>query len=416
MMRCVSTRKLAALTAGLLTLAVTSGCASLSSVKLPWKKAKSSSSDESAKEGEVTATPRQCGSTGATTRFERIEDAKYWARKAVSASHQLAHAQGVRLATENANVAVRSKTPSTRTGSGGHADGGARSGEAASDKKIVRSESKANPDEESQTTTISAKSPDYRTVSREQTTTEADRASGWPLGLPGATVTSNGAYTPVDPTVDVNVFDLTDAAQRQKVEQKFGVSPPSSESAVAIPGTFLDPDQFSEFDDLEELDNEERNKQVAIVRPGEKIEVYAGSEEIASLQLSKDLGLPGPLTDIRPVQVIEDGTTQLVAYWAETTEDSEKIRYKAGLLKVIGPFVGKIFEETVATKATPSAEMQRRGYFEFLSGQKNCFIRWTPADGDGDPKAADADVLKWNRWSGVYRLPKPPPTAPDNRS
>lgn len=438
----------------------TSGCATVSSMDVPWKTQTDGSS--AADDADSSTTNTQSSDDDA------VREATYWAKKAISASNQIAYARHLRSVTEHHPELFATKTNQEDTASSSDssetsdADGAGRREDAAPapDTRSVARTPDTETDETSDQTTSSASdapssqasgdTPDddapsatsteasatVRTIERNDSAESRAKPDVWPVALQKSYGASGTDHTPDDPSLDTTVHDLTDPEARKTISETFGLQDlPDQQGAVAIPGVFLKPAKFEEFKDNEfkgfnGISEEQRRNQVAIVVPGERIAVYAGNEEIASLAFEGTADLPSSLTAVRPIRVVDDGTIQLLAYWPETSESDEEdsadnkdkddapVEYKAGILKVIGPYVGTLFEETVATRpadADPS-ELKRTGYVDFLEGEDHNHLRWIPADEQGRPAINRADVLEWNRWEGLFRVPSQPPTAPDQTS
>ena len=413
-----TTIRLTCALSGLMLLLSSTGCGTGGgSFRFPWQKQKSKKQ------------PRCTSDRDDQQTDEQIREAKNWAMKAVAASQQLAQAHGIRAAVENKSKAYLAQSEQETTST----DPDAKSAASQPTDKTTEPDARTNDSAEASSQSTP---PEYRRVRRRAGKGNSADPSDWPLSLPEGKVEKSGRYAQIDPSRDSKVYRLVEKKARKKIREKYGFRPPKTTDAIAIPGKYLAAQKFEEFDDLEHLDQEARTRQIAVVEPGKRIEIFAGETQIASLDLPSASKIPDSLEAIRPVRVIKDDTTQLLVYWAEpagpdresseekkkkkrqTGNDAEyqQVEYKAALLKVIGPFVGKAFEETVAVKTSADAKIRRTGYFEILRGAKNRFIRWTPADEQGEPDTSSSKILKWNPWSGVFRVPKPPPTAPDQRS
>ena len=433
-MRCISVTLRSAM--GVLCLLVTtSGCATMSSIDVPWKKQTDASAG-----AESSETSDQTASSNAD---EDIRAATYWAQKAVSASGQIAYAQHLTEITEQNPelLAIDRSSTSDETASTGRSDerGGARKGEPTPSAPRTRTLERSDDDATAEATSAEKEAPEastsdtetiesaeVRTVRRQKARQRTPSNTGanddaWPVALQTSVAPTGRDHKPLDPTLETDVYDLTDADARETIADQFGIEPPDTKGAIAIPGTFLDPDEFEEYRDPEfkgfdDISEEQQQNQVAIVIPGERITVYAGEEEVAVREFEADADLPSTLTSVRPVRLIDDGTIQLLAYWPESNEDSDRVRYQAGVLKVIGPFVGTLFERTVAERETADAGLRRTGYVDFLTNQQDPRVRWIPADGEGQPDLNRAQIMEWNRWEGLFRVPETPPAAPDQRS
>jgi len=444
---CVSPIRVLALVA---VVVAASGCATASSLDVPWQTQTDPETAERRAESSDESAP---GSGDAA-----VEEATFWARRAVSASNQIAYARHLRSVTERNPELFAAETrradDAPPTGASDD-ERGARSGEpspAPETRTVARtpetdtasdSEPPAEAGADSETADESV-APAASSGSDEETADDAPpppaessttvRAAGreaqsdgvgaapdnWPVALGRTYGSVPRGHAAADPSLETDVYDLSNAGARSTVADRFGIDPPESDGAVAIPGTFLQPDIFEEFRDdefngFDGLSDEQLQNQVAIVVPGRHIAIYAGDERIASREFSGDLELPSELTAVRPVRLVDDGTIQLLAYWPESRDGAEGVRYKAGILKAIGPFVGTLFERTVGER-TADGELQRTGYVDFVHDNEQTYVRSIPADDEGSPNLRRADKLEWNPWEGVFRVPETPPTAPDQTS
>ncbi len=189
--------------------------------------------------------------------------------------------------------------------------------------------------------------------------------------------------------------DVSSDAERRAAEQKYGVSLPSNAHVMA--GNFL------------------RNQEsLAVVIPGNSIKIYSNGRLAAQRSLA-DTAASADFSEFNaeialPVRLVQNNALQLLVHLAEPQPDGA-ILYKARIYKVIGNDLGIIFDQTLARRNASDQPLQRLGNYEFLQGMNHRFIRLTTFDADGNP-AAEPQILRWNRWEGVYRLPVPPPTAP----
>lgn len=432
-MRCtVSTKLLAAVAvSGLLTAAT--GCATVSSNDLPWQQ---SAADKDPSTEATVPPDDESGGDG-------VDEAAYWAKQAISASHQIAYARQLRRGTERDTGAVadRDADDAGQTSEATNDSAAASESDTPSTKPTSSEDSSETSTSDPSTTaedstmmTASAnRNPEFRTVERREQIADSDRrAEGWPIGLPNDSSDAGGSpHAPVDPTLDRRIYELSDESDRKAFSEISELDPAELDGKLAIPGTYLKPEKFEEFEDPEfrgfdHLSEEQKNNQVAVITPGEHVEVYAGTEQFAAIDFETQVDVPSELATVKPVRVVGDETIQLLFYWPEESDDGETVRYKAGLLKVIGPFVGKLFEETVARQPVPEGQegedkeaesaLKRTRQVEVLRGKSKPLIRVTPIDSSGEPAVDGAQILEWNPWEGVFRVPKPPPTAPDQTS
>lgn len=197
--------------------------------------------------------------------------------------------------------------------------------------------------------------------------------------------------------------DTTDTSETDPLQEAFGVALPEDDQAIVLTGNF----------------SNESGKELVVIRPGKHLSVYGADSRIARMDISgeaapekfAELGVDAKGATAQAVRFVQDGTLQVLMHWREEN-DAGEIAYKVGLFKVIGPFVGRLFERTLAIGNSETDELTRRGAYEVLRGDTDRFLRWIPADDSGQLLTDQAVLLEWNRWEGVYRVPKPAPTAP----
>jgi hypothetical protein len=223
--------------------------------------------------------------------------------------------------------------------------------------------------------------PDKRTIAREQQTPKHD-----PLEL-------------VEPTLDKAVVASDDEDTLAQLKSTYPIDSDLPKDAVLVTANF----DAGEGDEL------------AVVQPGRRIQIFNKSKRLAEFKFSTTTAATGPeKTDrsgTKAVEIVRDGTAQILTHWTEKDEDGG-VTYKVGVFKLIESYIGTAFEAELAQKAPESDTFDSTGTYEFLRGNDHVFIRWIPTTEEGDFDASEATVYKWNQWEGVYRIPKPPPTAP----
>lgn len=207
---------------------------------------------------------------------------------------------------------------------------------------------------------------------------------------------------PIDPTAETPVVDDDD---REELGQEYNVDLDDDDLTV-FEGN------FSVTEDGEELVVIEQTKRMTVYSPRRKLTELELEGE-AGVEAFEELGFEADQLEPRAVRLVNNDTFQVLIFWREEGEEDE-LAYKVAAFKPIGEFIARIFERTLATRAEDDEELQRHGTFEVLRGDDNRFVRWIPADEDGELQTDQADILEWNEWEGVYRVPKPPPTAPDD--
>ncbi|RAL22772.1 hypothetical protein DL240_07685 [Lujinxingia litoralis] len=207
---------------------------------------------------------------------------------------------------------------------------------------------------------------------------------------------------PIDPFVAQARVDLESDAERSRFASQYGTSPDAE--ALAFTGSFV----------------RDQEGGAAIYTPGQDLKFYKEGRVHARLNLdhtlSEEVDWEG-ITELRAgaLRVVNDGTLQILLPYAVSRGDEGGRDYYVGIYKVIGDFVGKIFEQRIAHQPSADADVQILGAITFLHGDEHPAISWAPlsaADGD----TAEPEVLQWNHWEGVFRVPVPPPTAPRPRS
>lgn len=202
----------------------------------------------------------------------------------------------------------------------------------------------------------------------------------------------------VDPQVADARLDLTTDAARERFAELAGREAPD-EASLALVGSFTG----------------QSDEELAVIIPGRRVEIYRHGERLARLELdgqpaakaADELELP----QVQAVRLVRDGSVQMLVVWAKPGDDgSLEVRLSAH--KVIGEFIGTIFERPIARRDSAEAPLRRLGAHEVLAGERHRFIRWIPAGDDEQLLVDQAEILRWNRWEGVYRVPRPAPTAP----
>ncbi len=205
------------------------------------------------------------------------------------------------------------------------------------------------------------------------------------------------ALDPVDPYLPQAHVLLETDEDRSAFEANFGITPPD-ENATVFHGAF----------------RADEDATVAIHRPGQALRIYQEGQLLASRDLSEYDSQPD-LEEIgeeqaRVVDVVE-GTVEVKLIHARP--DDEGTTYFVGIYKLIGDEIGSIFHHPIARRDENGA-LTRFADIQFLHGTDHRTIQWIPLDEEGQPDG-DPLIYEWNRWEGVYRIPEPPPTAP-NRS
>ena len=204
--------------------------------------------------------------------------------------------------------------------------------------------------------------------------------------------------------------DLSDRAQRELLRERHGVTLEADGDELAFIGQFT-------------RDPSEQPQLLVLDRERGELKLYDGPTvraRLLDLDLPEDetleaLGAPAPAL---PVRLVADGTLQLMV-WRRARAPEHKTkkqdtkhtpRYHLTAYKVIGPYFGASLDREIA--AGPSASPTPTAQISFARTKRHMRIIWTPVDDSGAPVRDRQEVLRWDRWEGVFRVPRPAPTAP----
>ena len=230
----------------------------------------------------------------------------------------------------------------------------------------------------------------------EQLAEETEKAEQEEQERAGVRSPEDLAQEPIDPGLPDGQITLDGDDDRQAFEETYHIAPP--ESGAVYRGPFA-----SGHDDA-----------IAVHRPGETIEIYADGQLLTSLEIDQfDPLRPPPdllSTEPGPVNLLQSDTAQLQLMHARSNEDGS-MTYYVGIYKLIGNKIGTLWKKPIAT-ARDGESIEPLGDLRFLYGLDARILEWMPLDGNADPKG-DPIYFEWNEWEGVFRIPEPPPTAPD---
>lgn len=201
-------------------------------------------------------------------------------------------------------------------------------------------------------------------------------------------------------THDGAIVDLTNSAAAQQLAKQHNTSLPKSALAFQA--------DFSAF--------HKRNDQPQLISVHDgRMTYYNGTHQVVrvdGLQLlsPKTLQKFNLPSSVIPVQLIQDGTTQLLVYRKVKNNKGDTL-YKVSLYKLFGRYFGKSFEQTFAIQKADSTIMHT-AKIEFLRGEKHPFLRVTPYAPDGQLLTNSAQIMRYDAWEGLFRVPAPVPSAP----
>ncbi len=193
------------------------------------------------------------------------------------------------------------------------------------------------------------------------------------------------------PIVWVSPVDVTVTAERDRVKRNYLFRGEADDGRVVIEGEFSSRGQA----------------ELAVIEAGKTFEVYSESARVAQ----SPFVFSAPPKDLGPFvvasQLIRDGHSEVVTRVVSKNEAGEQM-LELLIWKVIGGEVAIVFRKPLARLT--DGKWIKLGDVRFLTGQKNRFIEYVPTDVGGQPGLPE--IYRWNRWEGLFRIPKPIPTAP----
>lgn len=147
---------------------------------------------------------------------------------------------------------------------------------------------------------------------------------------------------------------------------------------------------------------------LAIFKANQKIEVIVESGRDAERDWAASVAPRSFVESITEPAVagrmVDDGRLELVIQEVLDTESGPEVHL--AVYKVIGVAVARVFGHPIARK-DKAGEWQTTHEIRILNGEKARWIEVRPAGSEDDP-----DRYRWNHWEGMFRIPRPVPTAP----
>lgn len=213
-----------------------------------------------------------------------------------------------------------------------------------------------------------------------------------------------------------SVLDLADAKVRTAAKEMHGVSLDADEH-IAIQGNFT-------RDAVKKAKAGEDSPELMVIdlKDGSISFHRSGHRTVrlkdVSFPSKKELQALGTNQVATAVEIIPDGTVQVLVWRKDEVAGASKKKgkptyaYKATVYKVIGNHIGAPLDREVARSAAPGSAPVVTATLE--PTQKDQFTRfvYTPLRADGTPDKSNQLQLRWNQWEGVFRHPRPVPTAP----
>lgn len=202
-------------------------------------------------------------------------------------------------------------------------------------------------------------------------------------------------------------LSLSDQATRDTLQRNHGLSLSASSDLIVYQGRFTR--KAPTAPQLLVIDTER-----------DELRLYEGTSVIArhkelglvSAKEATRLGLPQPAF---VAQLVSDGTMQLVLWRKRADASRDKARYNMTVYKVIGSYFGTPFDQEVAATRGEDAIVPT-STVTFFQGDHHLVIGVTPLDKSGEPIEAQQQLMRWDRWSGTFSNPEPPPTAPTRKN
>lgn len=189
----------------------------------------------------------------------------------------------------------------------------------------------------------------------------------------------------------VNAVDVADPKERDRVKRNYLFRGEADDGRVVLEGEFSSRNQA----------------ELAVVDVGKTFEVYSDSARVAQSPFL----FSAPPKEMGPFvvssQLVRDGRAEIITRVVSTNESGQQV-LELAIWKVIGGEVAIVFRKPLARLT--DGKWVTLGKVRFLTGQRNRFIEYVPSDANGQP--GPPEIYRWNRWEGLFRIPKPVPTAP----
>ena len=193
---------------------------------------------------------------------------------------------------------------------------------------------------------------------------------------------------PIELGTAVNVAD---PKERDRVKRNYLFRGEADDGRVVLEGEFSSRNQA----------------ELAVIDVGKTFEVYSDSARVAQSPFL----FSAPPKEMGPFvvssQLVRDGRAEIITRVVSTNESGQQV-LELAIWKVIGGEVAIVFRKPLARLS--DGKWVPVGNVHFLTGQRNRFIEYVPNDANGQP--GTPEIYRWNRWEGLFRIPKPVPTAP----
>ncbi|MEZ4459681.1 MAG: hypothetical protein R3E66_08095 [bacterium] len=184
--------------------------------------------------------------------------------------------------------------------------------------------------------------------------------------------------------------DLATPGQQDRIKSAFLVKGDVQDGRVLVEGLFSSKGQA----------------EVAVIDVGKSIEIYSESARVAKGAFAFE---PAPKEFgefAQAAEIVRDGRTELVTVGVQSVDGVRTVWLC--VWKVIGNEIADVFQRQIAVER--DGTWVRTAEVRFLTGQRNRFIEYTPIGLAGE--RGTAEVYRWNVWEGMFRVPRPAPTAP----
>ena len=184
--------------------------------------------------------------------------------------------------------------------------------------------------------------------------------------------------------------DLATAGEEERIKSAFLVKGDVQDGRSLVEGLFSSKGQA----------------EIAVIDLGKSIEIYSESARVAKGAFGFE---PAPKEFgefARAGEIVRDGRSELVTVGVQSVDGARTIWLC--VWKVIGNEIADIFQKQIGVER--DGTWIRTADVRFLTGQRNRFIEYTPIGPDGTRGAPE--IYRWNVWEGMFRVPRPAPTAP----
>jgi hypothetical protein len=149
--------------------------------------------------------------------------------------------------------------------------------------------------------------------------------------------------------------------------------------------------------------------EVLVLDPGRELTLFTPRGKLATLSIRTAQGIRPDAIDIPTFQIIDpvrDGLLEIQILAAAKLE-TDRQRIDLVVIKCIGSSFAQIFRQPIAVASQDTLDVVAT--VDFVEGDSHAKIRYSPRHRSGDDRKESSRLYHWNRWEGMFRLPRPAP-------